>query len=56
MDIEARLDELDTEHLVCAKRAGADIFITLDAMLIGNKTLESKLGLLIKHPKDFVNI
>ena len=56
MNIESRLDELDTEHLVCAKRAGADVFITLDEKLIGNSVLESKLGLLIKHPNEFVNI
>lgn len=56
MNIEPRLDELDTEHLVCAKRAGADVFITLDEMLIGNPILESKLSILIKHPREFVNI
>ncbi len=34
MDIETRLDELDSEHIVCAKRAGANAFITLDEKLI----------------------
>lgn len=54
MNLEPRLDELDTEHLICAKRSQATAFITLDKLLINNKTLETKLKLGIKHPEDFV--
>lgn len=56
MNAEAMLDELDSEHLVCAKRAGADVFITLDKLLINNPTIESKLGIRITHPKEFVSV
>ncbi len=55
MKAEEMLEELDAEHLVCAKKAGVSAFLTFDSKLLGNKTLESKLGLKIKHPQEFVN-
>ena len=51
-----RIEPTDAQHLVCAKRAGANVFITLDAELIDNKNLENVLGLKIQHPSGFVNI
>ncbi len=56
MEAETRLEEMDAEHLVCAKRAGASVFLTFDSKLLGNRTLESILGMRIKHPQEFVNL
>ncbi|MBI4162743.1 MAG: hypothetical protein HY513_03595 [Candidatus Aenigmarchaeota archaeon] len=50
------LSVLDAEHLVSAKRACANVFITLDKKLIYNTALEKELGIKIKPPSDFVSI
>jgi len=51
---EYRVEELDAEHLASGKRAGADAFVTFDSDMLNNKTLKEKLGLEIKHPKEFI--
>lgn len=56
MDIVYNLEEVDAEHLACAKRCGADVFITLDKKLIGSVELERELGIKIRSPSDFVSI
>ncbi len=57
MDIERGLEELDALHLVSAKRANAEVFLTFDKALLSTEAknnLEKMLNLKIEHPIEFI--
>ena len=42
----------DALNLATAITENADVFITMDDKLVGNKKIESVFGIKIKHPRD----
>jgi len=51
-DVESRAEPMDALNLAAAITGNADVFVTLDDKLMGNKKLESAFGIKIKHPGE----
>ena len=51
---DSRIDPIDREILACASEDEADVLITLDNKIIGNKNLEKALRIKILHPKNLL--
>ncbi|PKP58173.1 MAG: hypothetical protein CVT89_03280 [Candidatus Altiarchaeales archaeon HGW-Altiarchaeales-2] len=50
--IESRVELMDALNLATAITENADVFVTMDSKLVGNKKLESAFKIKIKHPRD----
>jgi len=50
--IESRAEPMDALNLATAITENADVFVTLDGKLIGNKKIESAFKIKIKHPRE----
>jgi len=51
---DTRIKETDAQILACAIEDHSKIFVTLDADLIGNKTLEREFSIKIRHPEKLI--
>ena len=50
--IESRAEPMDALNLANAITENADVFVTMDDKLMGNKKLESAFKIKIKHPRE----
>jgi predicted nucleic acid-binding protein len=51
-ETDSRVEPLDALHLSCAIAGKANTFVTTDRTLIHNRSLETKFGIRILHPRE----
>ena len=54
VNLDTRLKPHDIMIIACAIEDGAMYFVTLDNKLIHHKSIESRYGLKISHPKELI--
>jgi predicted nucleic acid-binding protein len=50
--VDPRVEETDALHYAIAVQEKANVFVTFDKKLMGNKALEKEFGVKIMHPNE----